>query len=510
MTVGTGIERSVAVADFNGNGSQDVVTANAGNNNVSILLGNGSGGFTQPSDPFAVGSNPLAVVVGDFNGDGHQDIAVANEGDNTVTVLLGNGHGVFQAAAGSPFAAGTGPISLALGDFNGDGFQDLAAANFLANQVTVLLGNGSGGFAPATGSPFTVGTNPIDVVVGDFNGDGKQDLATANYNGNNVTVLMGNGSGGFTPATGSPFAAGTGAYYIAIGDFTRDGIQDLAVANYYDNDVTVLVGNGNGTFTADASGPFGLGTNPVSLATGDFNGDGFQDLVSADHGSGTLTVLLGNGAGNFHQANGSPFVAGTSPWSVLTGDFNGDGVQDLAVTDASDGQLNVFLGTLMPTTSVLSTTSPLTITFGATVPLSVAVSDSTTPFQGLTGAVNFLDGSNVLGAASQSTSPFTFTTPMLNVGSHALSAVYSGGTGSAASTSNIVNVLVQNTQTISFPGLSNVSILVAPFSISATARFRIDGHFQFEYSIGLQGERFYGHDSCGRHLFDHRAAGRGR
>ena len=149
------------MGDFDENGIPDLVTANSSNNNVSVLLGNGSGGFTPASAPLTVGANPLAVVVGDFNGDGHQDLAVANQGDNTITVLLGNGHGGFTAATGSPFAGGTGPISLALGDFNKDGVQDLVAANFLANQVTVLLGSGSGGFTAATGSPFTVGTNPI-------------------------------------------------------------------------------------------------------------------------------------------------------------------------------------------------------------------------------------------------------------------------------------------------------------------------------------------------------------
>ena len=308
------------------------------------------------------------------------------------------------------------------------------------------------------------------MTVGDFNGDGKQDLATANYNGNNVTVLIGNGSGGFTPATGSPFAAGTGAYSIAVGDFTRDGIQALAVANYYDADVTVLVGNGDGTFTADSHGHFGVGATPVTVTVGDFNGDGLQDLVTANHNDGTITLLYGDGTGNFASPTGGTLAAGTSPQAVVTGDFNGDGIQDLAVTDSSNGQLNVLLGTLTPTTSALSTTSsPLTITFGATVPMSVAVSDNSSAFQPLTGVANFSDGATVIGAASQSTSPFTFTTPILNVGSHALTATYSGGSGSGPSSSNTLNVLVQNTQTISFPGLSSVTLGVAPFTISATA-----------------------------------------
>jgi hypothetical protein len=141
------------------------------------------------------------VSVGDFNGDGNQDLAVANEYSNSVSVLLGNGSGGFTAATGSPYSTGSYPVSLAVGDFNGDGIQDLAVANEYSNSISVLLGNGSGGFTAATGSPFSVGSDPLSVAVGDFNGDGIQDLAVANVYGYNVTILLGNGSGGFTAST---------------------------------------------------------------------------------------------------------------------------------------------------------------------------------------------------------------------------------------------------------------------------------------------------------------------
>src|ERR1039458_1289360 len=171
-----------------------------------------------PGSPFAVGTSPRSVAVGDFNGDGKPDLALANESSNNVTVLLDDGSGGFTAAPGSPFAAGANPFFVAVGDFNGDGKPDLAVANWSSNNVTVLLGNGSGGFTAASGSPFAVGLLPISVAVGDFNGDGKPDLAVANEASNNVTVLLGNGSGGFTAASGSPFAAGANPYSLAVGD----------------------------------------------------------------------------------------------------------------------------------------------------------------------------------------------------------------------------------------------------------------------------------------------------
>src|ERR1017187_1516271 len=157
-----------------------------------------------PGSPFTVAPNPMSVAVGDFNGDGKSDLAIAN-GDGTVTVLLGNGAGGFAAAPGSPFAAGSGPSSVAVGDFNGDGKPDLAIADYNGDNVTVLLGAGTGRFTAAPSSPFPAGSQPISVAVGDFNGDGKLDVAIANYNSNNVTVLLGDGAGGCTAAPGSPF-----------------------------------------------------------------------------------------------------------------------------------------------------------------------------------------------------------------------------------------------------------------------------------------------------------------
>ncbi len=345
FAVGTGPE-SIAVGDFNLDGKPDLATANFNSNDVTVLLGNGVGGFAAaPGSPFALGGSfPESIAVGDVNLDGKPDLATANFNSNDVTVLLGNGAGGFAPAPGSPFAVGLGPYSIAVRDVNLDGKPDLATANNNSNNVTVLLGNGAGGFAAAPGSPFAVGSVPFSIAVEDVNLDGKPDIAAANFNSNNVTVLLGDGAGGFAPAPGSPFAVGTQPFSIAVGDVNLDGKPDLATANINSNDVTVLLGNGAGGFAAAPGSPFAVGPGPYSIAVRDVNLDGRPDLATANTNSNNVTVLLGNGAGGFAAAPGSPFaVGGTFPEAIAVADFNLDGKLDLVTTNAGSANVTVLL-----------------------------------------------------------------------------------------------------------------------------------------------------------------------
>jgi hypothetical protein len=377
---------SMAVSDFNRDGTPDLAVANFTSNSVSVLLGTGAGGFTPAGgSPFAAGTFVRGVAVGDFNADGKPDIAISNVLDGTVTVLLGDGSGGFTPASGSPVATGNAPRSMAVGDFNGDGKPDLAVTNEFMNAVTVLLGDGAGGFTPASGSPFATGTSPASVAVGDFNGDGKPDLAIANSMDGTVTVLSGTGAGGFTPASGSPFATGISPASVVVGDFNGDGKPDLAVANSGSNDVTVLLGNGLRGFTPATGSPFAAGISPASVAVGDFDGDGKPDLAIADPSGNDVTVLSGNGSGGFTPATGSPFAAGISPASVAVADFSGDGKPDLAIANSGSNNVTVLVNTSAPAIgssaiaafvaqpqNTLSAPQTLTITNTGSMPLRLA------------------------------------------------------------------------------------------------------------------------------------------
>ena len=350
---------SVAVGDFNADGNPDLAIAN-GDGTVTVLLGNGAGGFTAaPGSPAAAGSGPSSVAVGDFNGDGKPDLAIADYSGNNVTVLLGDGTGRFTAAPSSPFPAGSQPNSVAVGDFNGDGKPDLAIANYNSNNVTVLLGNGTGGFTAAPGSPFPAGVQPYSVAVGDLNGDGKPDLAIANVASGDVTVLLGSGTGGFTAASGSPFAVGSFPESVVVADFNADGKLDLAVAGVglYEStgmNVTVLLGDGTGGFKAVQGGPAATGNSPTALATADFNEDGLPDLAVINPVTGTVAFLLGDGTGGFTASSGSPFTAGTQPVSLAAGDFNVDGKPDLAIANYGSNNLTVLLNGSTPPLKLLS------------------------------------------------------------------------------------------------------------------------------------------------------------
>ena len=330
--------RSIAVADFNGDGKLDLALGNQGSDNLTILLGNGDGTFTPTASSPSTGYGPFSIAVGDFNGDGKWDLAVANVGNNNVTILLGNGDGTFTPAAASP-ATGTAPYAVAVGDFNGDGKLDLAVVNFVSNNVTILLGNGDGTFTPAAASPAT-GSEPSGVAVGDFNGDGKLDLAVTNQNSSNVTILLGNGDGTFTPAAPSP-ATGSGPEAVAVGDFNGDGKLDLAVGIAGTPNLTILLGNGDGTFTPAGSSP-ATGGSSWAVVLGDFNGDGKLDLAAAEYNTNKLTILLGNGDGTFTPAAASP-ATGANPAAVAVGDFNRDGRLDLATANSGSNGVSVLL-----------------------------------------------------------------------------------------------------------------------------------------------------------------------
>src|SRR5437868_5495939 len=256
---------------------------------------------------------------------------------------------LFEAAPGSPIAVAGGPQNLAIGDVNNDGKPDLVIA-CVKDSIAVLLGDGAGGFRAAPGSPVKLTHSPGEMALGDINGDGNLDLALTDHDSYAVTVLLGDGKGGFAPAPGSPVATKQGrhphTHGLALADVNRDGKLDLITANNDDNDVAVLLGDGKGGFTPAPGSPFAVGPSPYPLAVGDVNGDGSLDIVAPNSkpGERTVTVLLGDGKGGFRPAKGSPFPTAGQAYYVALGDVNGDGKPDLVVPHNDDGRVTVLLG----------------------------------------------------------------------------------------------------------------------------------------------------------------------
>jgi VCBS repeat protein len=335
-----GVTQGVVVGDFNGDGKPDLALVTSGGflqlqpTIIAILLGNGDGTFRKGGVYTTTGTNSQTVVVGDFNGDGKQDLVVPNFGGiflpPDISVLLGNGDGTFQPATSVPLGGKYPCTWLAAGDFNKDGKLDLAATSGSAsNQVDVLLGNGDGTFQ--TPVPYAAGTGSSWIGAADFNGDGKMDLVTTDYNTGTILVLLGNGDGTFQVQASIP--VGAGISYGVVGDFNGDGKADLAISGGFSGNVSVLVGKGDGTFQAPKN--YAVGSDLQSIAMADFDGDGKIDLAVIDSGASTeaqsMAVLRGNGDGTF-QTPPLHFDV-KSPYQAAVGDFNKDGKTDLAVAN---------------------------------------------------------------------------------------------------------------------------------------------------------------------------------
>jgi hypothetical protein len=410
--------------------------------------------FLDASTP-STGDDPDSDVIADFNGDGIPDVAIANFDDGTITTLLGKGDGTFAPAPGSPIAVTFEPQALVVGDFNHDGKMDVAMTNGYYNGVvTILLGNGDGSFTPAPGAPTTVGDSfqiVNSLATGDFNGDGIQDIAvgvSGSYYGPGVlVVLLGNGDGTFKELPSVNLAQDS-ASPIA-GDFNRDGITDLAIVDYYGSQIAIYLGKGDGTFQQAPNSPLAVGPEATGAVAADLNGDGIIDLAVANligpSSNGTVTVLLGVGDGTFTPVSASPPI-GNSPFNIAYGDFNGDGKTDLATANNSDDTVSYLLGngdgTFQPV--IASAFLGQFTTYLATGDIN---GDGVTDVIAVTQStpLGSFDGiaSVLLSQPTVTATALVNGTNLLGTGTQQIQASYPGNSSYSASTSNLVALTAQ-------------------------------------------------------------------
>jgi hypothetical protein len=342
----------IAVGDFNNDANLDIVVTNPVGDELVTLLGNGNGGFQSLATSMSV--SPVSIAVGDFNQDDKLDLAVGtgNGYPSSISILLGNGDGTYQKPMNNGFS-GTAS-SITINDFNNDGYLDLAAIDTIENQVTIFLGSGKGRIGGHTDLALPASGGVAGSAVADFNGDGKLDVAVAQFNQNGqaikgfVAVLPGRGDGTFKqPISTSLSTIGIGQMVAA--DFNGDGKVDVATAFVpASGGISVVLGNGDGTFGSPID-PVNITLNVQNMIHGDFNNDGKADLgllaLDSSNSFSPLYVLLSKGDGTF-QPNLIENVPGIAT-SLAAGDVNHDGNLDIAVTDpqgAVNPSVLVFLG----------------------------------------------------------------------------------------------------------------------------------------------------------------------
>jgi hypothetical protein len=375
--------RQIAVADLDGDGILDAVAVCASPNMVAVLKGRGDGTFEPPSR-INLPSTSNAILAADLNGDGIADLAIGQEGG--VLVAFGAGDATF----GPPklISLEVAPVAVRRQDLNGDGIPDLAIAGvgspdspFTSElaRIYILLGSADGSFRTLSPIPMGIG-RPFDLAIGDFNDDSKPDLAVSDRYNNQYWITLGNGDGTFGALRGFPMAEGP--LSIAAGDLNGDGMSDLVIGNYYGGKIAILLSRGDGTF--DRAPDIQAKGDTFSVALADLDGDGIADVIAGNHSSRSLLVAMGRGGGLFQPAinfgslpftlavgafgpQGTPAAAvtnytadsvvvlrggldtadnypvGISPSRVASGDFNGDGILDLATLNESD-DLSILIG----------------------------------------------------------------------------------------------------------------------------------------------------------------------
>ena len=344
---------NVVIGDLNNDKRLDLVVACEKSRSIKVLLGKGDGQYAASATKTTVPASPGEMALGDVNVDGKLDLAIVTHDSYGVLLLLGDGTGGLTIAPSSPIVMKVGDHphthGLALADMNRDNKLDLLTVNNADNDVSIAFGDGQGGFTRAPGSPFAVGPSPYPIAVGDVNDDGQLDIvATATATGPSraqqlpqsraLTLLLSDRRGGFR-STLLPLRTGE-PWFAVISDLNGDRKPDIVATHHELNQLTVMLGDGQGGFVEARGSPFDFGHHAFHAVVGDANRDGKMDVVAA--GGDSVRVMLGDGRGGFEP--GPATLTGRGTWRLDGGDLNGDGKMDLVTSNSESNTVSVLLG----------------------------------------------------------------------------------------------------------------------------------------------------------------------
>lgn len=345
---------NLIISDVNNDKKLDLVVACGRSRNIIVLPGKGNGEFGAPASTTKVSVSPGEIALGDVNRDGKLDLAITSHDSYDVLLLLGDGNAGFTVAPTSPIVMKVGQHphthGLTLTDMNRDNKLDLVTVNSSDSDISLAFGDGRGGFSRASSSPFAVGPSPYPSAVGDVNGDGHLDIvATATATGplraqqlplsRNLTLLLSDGRGGFRSSQ-LPMRTGE-PWFAVVSDLNGDRKPDIVVTHHDQSQLTVMLGDGRGGFVEAPASPFDFGQQAFHAVVADVNRDGKMDVIAAAGDS--VRAMLGDGRGAF--ASGPAVPTGRGTWRIDTADLNGDGKMDLVTSNNEGRSVSVLLGT---------------------------------------------------------------------------------------------------------------------------------------------------------------------
>ena len=448
--------------DFNGDGNLDFVASQNSNGLLSLYSGDGIGNFNLSQD-FQLSGNAVEIIGGDFNEDGKIDLATSGGGSN-VWILIADNMGGFGSAIS--YSAGLYPSSLISGDFNNDNHLDLAVSNGnSANTISILIGNGSGSFNSPVNYPVGICPCGISCIKSyDVNSDGNLDLIVANQASNNVSILIGNGLGSFNNPIN--YNVGSFPWSVEIADLNGDSFIDIVTSNQNSNNVSVLIGNSSGIFSNSVN--YSVGNLPEQLKLVDFDLDGIKDIATTDKGSNQISVLKGIGNGSFSSS--FTYAVDQGPFALSTGDFNNDGSFDILCSNLFSSNFSLLLNcvcTLAITTQPINQVVNLS---GGNTSFNVATNATNPTYQWQTNVgVGFQNLSNAGQYSGVNTANLIVSNLTLTNDNQSFRCLISDG--GCVDTSDIANLSIVNDASILTQ--QETSIFLSPNPI--TQSFSISG-----------------------------------